>query len=42
VDTLGEVPKPVVGMSVSADLRRAAVLTREYHGDAWMHRLARR
>ncbi|MFI5214272.1 MAG: protein kinase [Gemmatimonadales bacterium] len=38
---LGTVPRPVNGLSVSADARRAAVLVRDYHGDAWMSRVVR-
>jgi len=31
----------VDGVSVSGDLKRAAILERDYHGDAWMSRIVR-
>ena len=40
-ERLGTVPRPVTSFSASKDLRRAAVVTREYHGDAWMSRVVR-
>ena len=40
-ERLGTVPRPVTSFRVSRDLRRAAVVTREYHGDAWMSRVVR-
>ena len=39
---LGTVPRPIAGMSYSADLKHATIDTRDYHGDAWMSRVARR
>jgi len=39
---LGTVPRPVSGISYSADLRRVAIDTRDYHGDAWMSRVVKR
>ena len=39
---LGTVPLPVAQVSASADLRRLAVVVRDYHGDAWMSRVVRR
>ena len=42
VERLGTIPRSVARFSVSDDLRRAAVVTREYHGDAWMSRVVRR
>jgi hypothetical protein len=41
VDRLGTIPRPVTSFSASKDLRRAAVVTQEYHGDAWMSRVVR-
>jgi hypothetical protein len=41
VRRLGVVPRPVAGVSVSADLKRALVVERTYHGDAWMSRIVR-
>ena len=42
VDTLGTIPRPVWGVEVSTDLKRAAITTRDYRGDAWMYRVERR
>jgi hypothetical protein len=39
---LGAIPRKVSSLSVSADLKRAAVVVREHHGDAWMSRVVRR
>jgi hypothetical protein len=39
---LGMIPGKVSSLSVSADLKRAAVVMREYHGDVWMTRVVRR
>ena len=33
---LGTVPRPADYLTVSNDLKRAALLQREYHGDSWM------
>jgi hypothetical protein len=41
LELLGTVPRPVAGISVSRDLKRATVLVRDYHGDAWMSKVAR-
>jgi hypothetical protein len=38
---LGAIPRPVERLTVSDDLKRAAIVTRDYHGDAWMYRVAR-
>ena len=38
---LGTVPRPVAGLFPSRDGRRATVLVRDYHGDAWMSRVVR-
>jgi tRNA A-37 threonylcarbamoyl transferase component Bud32 len=40
-ERLGTIPLPVTSFSVSKDLRRVAVVTHEYHGDAWMSRVVR-
>ena len=42
LQVLGTVPRPISGMSFSADLKRATIDTRDYHGDAWMSRVERR
>ncbi len=36
---LGTVPRPVRTISVSNDLKRAVVVTRDYFGDVWLHRV---
>jgi tRNA A-37 threonylcarbamoyl transferase component Bud32 len=41
VERLGAIPRPVTSFSASSDLRRAVVVTKEYHGDAWMSRVVR-
>ncbi len=41
VERLGTIPRPVQRLSVSNDLKRAAIVTRDYHGDAWMYRVVR-
>ena len=41
IKRLGVVPRPVAGVSVSSDLKRALVIERTYHGDAWMSRIVR-
>jgi hypothetical protein len=38
---LGSVPRPIAGISLSDDLKRAAVLESNYHGDAYMSRIVR-
>jgi hypothetical protein len=39
---LGSPPRPLVGVSVSADLKRAVAFDRDYHADAWMYNVVRR
>ena len=39
---LGAIPRPVSGLSVSDDLQRATVGSREYFGDVWMMRVVTR
>jgi dipeptidyl aminopeptidase/acylaminoacyl peptidase len=41
VERLGTIPRAVTSFSVSDDLRRATVVTHEYSGDAWLHRVVR-
>jgi hypothetical protein len=38
---LGTIPRTVSSISVSLDLKRVAVVVRNYHGDAWMSRVVR-
>ena len=42
VERLGTIQRPVVSISVSGDLRRVTVGTREYKGDAWMYKVKAR
>ena len=39
---LGTVPRPVTQLHTSLDLRRVSVVTRDYHGDAWMSKVVKR
>ena len=39
---VGTVPRPVSGLDFSADLKRAVIDTRDYHGDAWTSRVEKR
>jgi hypothetical protein len=41
IKRLGVIPRPVAGVSLSADLKRALIVERNYHGDAWMSRIVR-
>jgi Tol biopolymer transport system component len=41
VASLGTVPRPADYLTVSGDLKRAALLQREYHGDSWMSRVVK-
>ncbi len=41
VRSLGVLPRPVASVSLSADLKRALITERTYHGDAWMSRIVR-
>ncbi len=38
---LGTIPGKLSAISVSADLKRAAIVLHDYRGDAWMNRVAR-
>ena len=38
---LGSPPRPLVGVSVSRDLKRATAFDRDYHADAWMYSVVR-
>jgi hypothetical protein len=39
---LGSPPRPLLGVSASADLKRAVAFDRDYHADAWMYNVVRR
>jgi len=41
-EKLGAIPRRVSSISVSKDLKRVAVVVRNYHGDAWMSKVVRR
>ncbi len=41
LEVLGTIPRPVWRVTLSDDMRRAAVTIRDRHGDAWMSRVAR-
>jgi tRNA A-37 threonylcarbamoyl transferase component Bud32 len=41
VERLGAIPRPVERLTVSNDLKRAVIVTRDYHGDAWMYHVVR-
>ena len=41
-EKLGAIPRRVSSVSVSRDLKRAAVVVHDYRGDAWMSRVVRR
>ncbi|MGK2935090.1 MAG: hypothetical protein ACSLFE_07575, partial [Gemmatimonadaceae bacterium] len=36
---LGTIPRPIRSVSVSEDLQRAVIVTRDYFGDVWLHRV---
>jgi hypothetical protein len=38
---LGTIPRTVSSISVSADLKRAAIVVHDYRGDAWINRVVR-
>ena len=38
---LGSPPRPLVGVSVSGDLKRAVAFDRDYHADAWMYNVVK-
>jgi serine/threonine-protein kinase len=38
---IGTFPRPVAGVFLSSDMKRAAIVLRDYHGDAWMAHVAR-
>jgi len=42
IERLGTVPRPVLGLTFSRNGRRATVLARDYHGDAWMSKVVKR
>lgn len=41
ITPLGTIPRPIVGFSVSRDLRRATVTGRDYRADAWLNKVLR-
>jgi hypothetical protein len=41
VERLGAIPRPVEGVEVSQDLRRATVNALDYHGDVWLSKVVR-
>jgi hypothetical protein len=41
VERIGAIPRPVEGVEVSQDLRRATVNALEYHGDVWLSKVVR-
>ena len=41
LERLGSIPRSVSNFTVSSDMKRAAVVTRDYHGDAWMSKVIR-
>jgi hypothetical protein len=42
LDQLGAIPRPILSTTVSGDLRRMSVTTRDRHGDAWKMRVVKR
>jgi hypothetical protein len=42
IEQLGAIPRPIVGVSVSRDLRRMSIVARDRHGDAWSMRVVKR
>jgi hypothetical protein len=42
VDQLGALPRPITGVTVSGDMRRMSITTRDRHGDAWKMRVVKR
>ena len=42
IQLLGSPPRPLVGVSVSGDLKRAVAFDRDYHADAWMYNVVTR
>jgi hypothetical protein len=41
VERMGTVPRPVSGITVSHDLRRATVNAQDYHGDVWLSKVGK-
>jgi hypothetical protein len=41
IERLGTIPRTVNAVRISIDLKRAVVVTRDYHGDAWMNDVVR-
>lgn len=42
IQSLGSIPRPLMGYSVSRDMRRFVAISREYKGDAWISRVVTR
>jgi Protein kinase domain len=40
-ERLGSLPRPIASSMLSRDLRKIFVLTRDYHGDAWISKVVR-
>jgi serine/threonine-protein kinase len=40
-ERLGSLPRPIASAMLSQDLRKIFVLTRDYHGDAWVSKVVR-
>ena len=40
-ERLGSLPRPIANSMLSQDLKRIFVLTRDYHGDAWVSKVSR-
>ena len=42
IEQLGAISRPIISASVSRDLRRMSIITRDRHGDAWSMRVVKR
>jgi hypothetical protein len=42
IEVLGTIPRPVFRVTVSDDMRKAAVTVRQRHGDVWRSRVEHR
>ena len=40
-ERLGSLPRPIANSMLSQDLKKIFVLTRDYHGDAWVSKVVR-
>jgi len=41
IERVGGIPRAISNLNLSADMKRAVVVTRDYHGDAWMNKVTR-